>query len=74
LPTGNYVYTQYYIVPAAAKTLHLDVYATIASTSSLFNTKYAAFILQVINKNEKLADQTYMDGTVNSGLCISGNQ
>jgi len=63
LPIGNYFYAEYHIAPAAAKTLHLDIYARVASVANnLFNTTYAPFNLQVRTRKEDLLNETYQDG------------
>jgi len=63
LAIGSYFYSEYHIEPAAAKTLHLRIYARVASVAhNLFNTTYAPFILQAITRKEKLFEETYQSG------------
>ena len=69
LAIGNYFYSEYHIEPAAAKTLHLRIYARVASVAhNLFNTTYAPFILQAITRKEKLFEETFQTGQANINI------
>jgi hypothetical protein len=59
----KYAYAEYHIVPVAAKTLHLNIYAKIPSAKDdLFHTTNAPFILQVITKKDKYLEKSFQDG------------
>jgi hypothetical protein len=59
----KYAYAEYHIVPVAAKTLHLNIYAKIPSAKDdLFHTTNAPFILQVITKKDKYLEKPFQNG------------